>query len=187
MERPKYTEAELVQNRVSVLLMGGTAVERKAWAEEAAGRLQCPLTLVASPIALPSALAQKEGVVLIEDALSLGEGAQQLLVRCLQTQEERPKLVVGLQRGGDSAFAVEGLRPDLHYALRLAQVHLDEPGLRDTLRARRAAAALAATAPPVPARPRGARPAAPKRPARAKKKAGKRHKPRPATAKRSRR
>ena len=187
MERAKYTEAELVQNRVSVLLMGGTAVERRAWAEEAASRLQRPLSLVANLLALPGALALKEGVVFIDDVLALGEGAQQQLVRCLQTQEERPKLVVGVQRAGDSAFGVEGLRPDLHYALRLAQIPLEQPGLRETLRARRAAASLAAAAGAVLVRRPLVRPAAPKRPARAKKKAGKRHKPRSAAAKRSRR
>ncbi|MGO8968757.1 MAG: Fis family transcriptional regulator [Myxococcaceae bacterium] len=182
MDRATYAEAELVQNRVSVLLCGGTAVERKAWAEEAATRLGRALTVVGPAAGLAEALALKDGVVFLEDGLALGEGAQQQLVVCLQTQEERPKVVVAVQHAGE---AVEGLRPDLHYALRLAQVNLDEPGLRDTVTKRRSRRVSV----PADGRPRVgaalARPAFPRRPAPGKKR-GKRPKPR-ATAKRSRR
>ncbi|MGO9829367.1 MAG: Fis family transcriptional regulator [Myxococcaceae bacterium] len=186
MDRATYPEAELVQNRASVLLFGGTAEERKAWAEEAASRLGRTLTVVGPSVALAEALTLKDGVVFLEEVLALGEGAQQQLVRCLQTQEERPKVVVGVRQGAE---AVEGLRPDLHYVLRLAQVNLDEPGLRDTLAKRRARRLPVSTEGPAAGRPRVraamARPAPPRRPAPAKKR-GKRSKPR-ATAKRSRR
>ncbi len=136
-----YAEAELVENRAAVLLYGGTAAERQAWAEETAARLGGPATLVAAPEALARALAQKEGVVYVADALALGEAGQQRLVQCLLTQEERPKLVVGLPQGVEGALGVGGLRPDLHYRLRLAQVNLDAPGLRELLAKRRARAA----------------------------------------------
>ncbi len=185
MDRATYPEAELVQNRASVLLFGGTAEERKAWAEEAAARLGRTLTVVGPSLALAEALTLKDGVVFLDEVLALGEGAQQQLVRCLQTQEERPKVVVGVRHGAEA----EGLRPDLHYVLRLAQVNLDAPGLRDTLAKRRARRVPVAEAVPAAGRPRVraalARPAPPRRPAPAKKR-GKRPKPR-AAAKRSRR
>ncbi len=186
MDRATYAEAELVQNRVSVLLFGGTTAERRAWAEEAAMRLGWSVTVVTTAAALPAALALKQGVVLVEDVLALGEGAQQQLVRCLQTQEERPKLVSVVPSGAAATVASEGLRLDLHYALRLARVDLEEPGLRDILAKRRA---RRPTLPPasVPTGPRpGARPAPVRRPTPAKK-AVKRHKHAPAAAKRSRR
>lgn len=138
MDRATYTEAALVQNRTSVLLFGGTPAERRAWAEEAAGRAGSPLRVVTSAAALSAVLALKDGVVLIEDVLALGEGAQQQLVRCLQTQEERPKLLVGVASSAAAGVTSEGLRLDLHYALRLARVNLEEPGLREALAKRRA-------------------------------------------------
>ncbi len=187
MERGKYTEAELVENRVAVLLSGGTAAERQAWAEETAGRLGSSATIVTAPESLRAALAQKDGVVYVADALALGEAAQQRLLTCLQTQEERPKLVVGVQHGADSAFGGGGLRPDLHYRLRLAQVNLDEPGLRDTIAKRRAQRAVSRGPASRPAKERPRARAAvhskpPRRPA-----AKKRPKPRRPSAKRSRR
>ncbi len=186
MERATYAEAELVQNRASLLLFGGTAAERRAWAEEAAMRLGCSLTVVTSAAELPPALALKVGVVLVEDALALGEGAQQQLVRCLQTQEERPKLVVAVPSSAAATVASDGLRLDLHYALRLARVDLEEPGLRDSLAKRRARR----PSPPAPAAPGGARPGARSAPSRRPtpaKKAVKRHKRAASAAKRSRR
>ncbi len=182
MDRATYSEGELVQNRVSVLLSGGTAVERKAWAEEAASRLGCPLTVVVTADTLPQALALKDGVVLVEGVLGLGDGAQQQLARCLQTQEERPKLVVAVQQAAEAAYGGEGLRPDLHYALRLAQVNLEEPGLRETLRARRLTPPPARRPTAAPARVPVARSAGPRR---AAKKSSTR--PRPSPPKRSRR
>jgi hypothetical protein len=141
LDRATYLEAELVENRAAVLLYGGTPAERQAWAEETASRLGGSATLVSAPDGLARALAQKEGVVYVADALALGDAGQQLLVQCLLTQEERPKLVVGLSQGVEAALGVGGLRPDLHYRLRLAQLNLDAPGLRELLAKRRARAA----------------------------------------------
>jgi hypothetical protein len=183
LERATYAEAELVENRVPVLLFGGTAAERQAWAEETAARHGCALTLVTVAEALAAALAQKDGVVYVADALSLGDGGQHQLVVCLQTQEERPKLVVAVARGGDAGLAAGGLRPDLHYRLRLSQVNLDAPGLRESIakrRARRPASPSSASRP-------GASRSAPSRRRSPVKTQAKRPAPRRAAPKRSRR
>ena len=190
MDRATYAEAELVQNRVAVLLFGGTAAERQAWAEETAARLGGTANVVAAPEALASALAQKEGVVYVADALALGDVGQHQLVLCLQTQEERPKLVVGLLHGAEGALGVAGLRPDLHYRLRLAQVNLDAPGLRETIAKRRARAPARVVGPRPSERPASRAGAARAKPPPRRAPApthAKRHKPRRAPAKRSRR
>jgi hypothetical protein len=191
LEPAKYSEAQLVENRAAVLLFGGTAAERQAWAEESAERLGSAATLVAAAGALPAALAQREGVVYVADALALGDSGQHQLVVCLQTQEERPKLVVGMQQGSESALSA-GLRPDLHYRLRLAQVNLDEPGLREEIAKRRSR--RSATRPSLlrPDEKRAAARAPPSRPKPARRPVpakvhGKRPKARRAPAKRSRR
>jgi hypothetical protein len=192
LERAKYAEAELLENRAAVLLFGGTAAERQAWAEETAERLGRAATVVTVAASLTAALAQKDGVVYVADALALGEVGQQQLVVCLQTQEERPKLVVGVQQGVESAFGGGGLRPDLHYRLRLSQVNLDEPGLRETIAKRRARRVVPRDATPRQgekrrtARAAAGRSKPPKRRPAAKT-VRKRHKPRRPAAKRSRR
>jgi hypothetical protein len=191
LERATYTEAELVENRVPVLLFGGTAAERQAWAEETAERLGRAATVVTDARGLGPALAQKDGVVYVADAVALGEAGQQQLVACLLTQEERPKLVVGVPQGPELAFG-GGLRPDLHYRLRLSQVNLEAPGLRDTIAKRRARRVLPRAPAPRKAEARSAGRASSGRakPARrrpAAKTVRKRPKPRRAPAKRSRR
>jgi hypothetical protein len=178
LDRAGYAEAELVDNRAAVLLSGGSAADRQAWAEEAATRLGSAVTLVDAPEALPAALAQKNGVVLVVDAVSLGEAAQQALVRCLQTQEERPKLIIAVQDGAAVALGTGSLRPDLHYRLRLAQVDLDELGLRESIARRRARPPPSRS--PLP-------PRTPSRPAaRSVSRAKKAAKPRPKKAKKPR-
>jgi hypothetical protein len=165
LDRAGYSEVELVENRAAVLLSGATAADRQAWAEEAASRIGGSVALVLGAEALPGALARKEGVAFIVDAVALGDAGQQALVRCLLTQEERPKLVVGVQRGAEAALGAGGLRPDLRYRLRLAQVNLDEPGLRETIARRRSRGIVprgSARAAP-PARPSQARAKPPKR------------------------
>lgn len=132
-----YPEAELVENRVPVLLYGGSPSDRQAWAEEAAARLGSTVTLVTTAEQLAPALTRRDGVVFLADVLTLGDAAQAQLLRCLQ-QEERPKLVLGLPRSADAALAVGELRADVHYRLRRAQVNLDAPGLREIIARRRA-------------------------------------------------
>ena len=182
-----------MENRVPVLLFGGSPPDRQAWAEEAAARLGTALTLVTNAEELAQALTRKEGVVFLADVVALGDAAQAQVLRSLQ-QEERPKLVLGLPRSADAALTVGELRADVHYRLRRAQVNLDAPGLREIIARRRArgpgrtgpgparrevSAAVSATRTGAPAR----RPAKAKRHLAPKKSKGRRA----ATSKRRRR
>jgi hypothetical protein len=131
-----YREEELVCNRTSLLIHGGTEEERRSWAQEAARSFDVELVEVRQPAELAGALKQPNGVVFIPDVAKLGRDAQFALLRCLQMQEERPKVVVGLSGTADSALARGTLREDLHYRLHQAQVDLQKDGLRDLLRQR---------------------------------------------------
>ena len=136
-----YPEEALVSNRSSLLISGGTEAERRAWAEEAAGTFseEGALSVATTDAELALALHRTRGVVYVPDATALSDSAQSHAVHVLHEQEERPKLIFGLPRG--SGGVEEGkLRMDLHYALSMAQVNLDEPGLRDAIRIRRARA-----------------------------------------------
>lgn len=134
----RYSEAELISNRSAVLLFGGTATERRAWAEEAAGHFDAEggLLWVRSAGELLSALARRGGVVAVEDVSSLDHQAQAQIVNCLVRQEERPKLVLGLRMAADAARQHGLLREDLHYRLNVAQVDLSEEAVKSAVRAR---------------------------------------------------
>ncbi len=138
-----YTEAELVTNRSSLLLSGGGEADRRAWAEEAAKHFpgEGDVVELSSPEDLPAALERPRGVLFIPDAAQLPPDAQMRIVHCLRTQEERPKIILGLSSSPAEALANGELRADLHYRLQTARVDLSTPGLRDVLRARRAARA----------------------------------------------
>ncbi|MCP3137243.1 Fis family transcriptional regulator [Pyxidicoccus xibeiensis] len=136
-----YREEELVSNRSSLLIHGGTEEERRSWAQEAARNFDVELVEVKQAADLPTALRQPNGVVFIADVAKLGREAQFVLLRCLQMQEERPKLVVGLSGAADAALARGTLREDLHYRLHQAQVDLQKDGLRELLKRRWAAQA----------------------------------------------
>ena len=138
-----YREEELVTNRASLLLSGGTEDERRAWAQEAAEHFAAegPLVEVRTAAELPAALKAPRGVVFIPDVSKLEHPAQALLLRCLQLQEERPKVVVGLAGQPELARSRGTLREDLHYRLHQALVDMNTEGLRDALKKRRAAAA----------------------------------------------
>lgn len=189
-----YPEEALVTNRSSLLLFGGTEAERRAWAEEAARNFEGegPLRVATTAAELSQALALSRGVVYVPDATALGESAQVIAVHVLHEREERPKIVFGITRPPDLLVAEGRLRMDLHYSLSMAQVNLDEPGLRDAIRVRRARAPKrAAPPPPPPARspaPAPARAPAPKpRPAaRSKPHAAASRRARPAHAKKVR-
>lgn len=135
-----YREEELVANRASVLLSGGTEEERRTWAATAARNFsqEGPLVEVRQGEQLSEALKQPRGVVFIPDVARLSSTAQGLIVRCLQTQEERPKIVVGLSGGIEPARSKGTLREDLLYRLHLAQVDLTAEGMRELLVQRRA-------------------------------------------------
>jgi hypothetical protein len=152
-----YAESELVVNRASVLLWGGTPSDRAAWAQEAAELAGRPLITVTRLEQLPTALAVRDTVLYLPEVLALGDAGQQLLVRSLTSLEDRPKLVLGLGRSDASARNAGMLREDLHYRLRMGLLNLDEPGLREAIAARRLAASRRppSSARPAPARPPG--------------------------------
>lgn len=131
-----YREEELVSNRSSLLIHGGTDEERRAWAQEAARNFDVELVEVRQVADLPGALRQPNGVVFIADVAKLGREAQFAILRCLQMQEERPKIVVGLSGSADAALTRGTLREDLHYRLHQAQVDLQTEGLRELLKKR---------------------------------------------------
>ncbi|NOK03717.1 MULTISPECIES: Fis family transcriptional regulator [unclassified Myxococcus] len=131
-----YREVELVCNRSSLLLHGGTEEERRCWAQEAARNFNVELVEVRQAAELPQALRQPNGVVFIPDVAKLGRDAQFILLQCLRMQEERPKLVLGVSGSADAALARGTLREDLHYRLHKAQVDLQKDGLRDVLKRR---------------------------------------------------
>jgi len=145
-----YAESELVMNRAPVLLSGGTAQERAAWAQEAAELGDRPLVTVTRVEQLGGALALRSSVLFVPDVLLLGDSGQQLLVRSLTSLEERPKLVLGLSRSEPSARQSGLFREDLHYRMRMGLLNLDAEGMRDAITARRAAAARRPQRPPTP-------------------------------------
>jgi hypothetical protein len=138
-----YREEELVTNRASLLLSGGTEDERRAWAQEAAEHFAAegPLVEARTAAELAQALKAPRGVVFVPDVGKLEPSAQAQLLRCLQLQEERPKVVVGLSGSPDQARTRGTLREDLHYRLHQALVDMNTEGLREQLKKRRAAAA----------------------------------------------
>ncbi|NTX17641.1 Fis family transcriptional regulator [Myxococcus sp. CA056] len=131
-----YREEELVCNRASLIIHGGTEEERRSWAQEAARNFDVELVEVRQATDLAGALRQRNGVLFIPDAAKLGRDAQGLILRCLQMQEERPKVVVGVSGAADAALSRGTLREDLHYRLHQAQVDLQKDGMRELLRRR---------------------------------------------------
>ena len=147
-----YSEAELVKNRAALLLYGGSAADRRAWAEEAQRGFEQEGALVeAAPgPSLDAALALTRGVVFVPDAAALSYPEQGKVVRLLQEREERPKLVLGLA-DPPAALRDRGLlREDLLYRLAIAQVDLSNPETREAIRDRRAKAAKEAARAPKP-------------------------------------
>ncbi|HTS80857.1 MAG TPA: Fis family transcriptional regulator [Myxococcaceae bacterium] len=195
MDAPTYAESELILNRAPVLLSGGAVQERAAWAQEAAEIGGKPLVTVTRPEQLGPALLVRNSVLYVPDVLTLGDGGQQLLVRTLTSLDERPKLVLGLNRTESSARQTGVLREDLHYRLRMGLLNLDAPGLREAIANRRVQWARRAASPPprqAPARVSGptaiVRPAparAPAPPPRSKSKSRRTTKARPVRRSRS--
>ncbi len=147
-------------NRAPVLLSGGAAPDRAAWAQEAAEVGGRPLVTVTRVEQLGPALGVRSAVLFVPDVTALGDAGQQQLVRVLTSLDERPKLVLGLNRSEASARQSGALREDLHYRVRMGLLNLDTPGLREAIAARRVQWARRAAAPP----PRPAA-APPRRPA----------------------
>ncbi len=141
-----YSESDLVVNRASLLLWGGSVHDRRAWAEEAQRCFEGegPLGVVSSGAELAAALSRPRGVVLITDISVLSQEDQGKLVRCLQEREERPKFVIALTEPPQQAMNQGRLRGDLWYRLSQAQVDLTPSELKDAIRARRQQAEAAA-------------------------------------------
>lgn len=157
-----YPERDLVVNRSSLILHGSTEAERRAWADEAAANFagEGVLLRVATNAAdLKTALGVPRGVVYVPDVSAIDDLAQGEVVRLLREREERPKIIIGVT--GDPARARDTgkLRSDLQYALQMAVVNLDEPGLKEAIAKRRArapkrpAASSSASSSSAPARP----------------------------------
>ncbi|HYV45756.1 MAG TPA: Fis family transcriptional regulator [Myxococcaceae bacterium] len=134
-----YSEPDLVTNRSSLFLYGGSPTDRRAWAMEAQQSFAAegPLVEVSSPEQLAPALAMKGGVVFLPDAPALGLEAQGQILRCLQQQEERPKVVLGMQRRPVDLRDAGSLRDDLLYRLQNAVVDLGVEDVAQKIRARR--------------------------------------------------
>lgn len=137
-----YPERDLVSNRSSLLLYGSTEAERRAWAEEAAACFEAegPLHTVTSDDELRARLPSPNGVLFVPDVSALSDTAQGEIVLALRQRDERPKLIIGVIGSPDTAREHGRLRADLQYALQMAQVNLDQPDLKDAIRARRARA-----------------------------------------------
>jgi hypothetical protein len=141
MALPGYREADLVTNRATCLLFGGTEPDRRAWAEEASRGFDGEgFTVVEQPGQLADALGKTHGVVYVPDVAALPRDAQQSILRALLEREERPKLVLGLGATPQDAMAKGFLLDGLSFRLQQAQVDLSAAGVRDAIRARRAKA-----------------------------------------------
>lgn len=141
----RYSESDLVANRASLLLHGGSERDRRSWAEEAqrAFEGEGPLRTVTASSELAAALAPSRGVVFVPDVLALSNEDQAKIIRCLQEREERPKIVLGLPLDPQAALLQGRLRGDLLYRLQQAQVNLASGELKEAIRERRQAAEAA--------------------------------------------
>jgi hypothetical protein len=134
-----YAEAQLITNRVSVLLCGGTEADRKLWAQEAADAFsdEGALYEAAEPGKLSQSFSLRGGVVYVPDASQLSWAAQRELTRLLREREERPKFVFGIN-ATPAAVAQRGLiREDLLFALSKSTVDLASPLVKESISSRR--------------------------------------------------
>jgi len=134
-----YAEAQLITNRVSVLLCGGTEADRKAWALEAAEGFAEDGALYEAADAgrLSHSFAMRGGVVYVPDASQLSWAAQRELTRLLREREERPKFVFGIS-ATPAAVAQRGLiREDLLFALSKSTVDLASAQVKESINSRR--------------------------------------------------
>ncbi len=135
-----YSESALVANRTSLLLYGGSDLDRRAWAEEAALNFEeeGPLRIVGDDAEFLKTLSITRGVVFIPDISALSIQSQGELVRILRAREERPKFVIGISGNPVAAREQNRIRWDLSFVLQVARVNLDTPALAEALRSRRA-------------------------------------------------
>jgi hypothetical protein len=139
LQKHGYTEPQLRQNRVSVLIHGGSPGDRRAWAEVAAAQFPDEGALFSVPDAgrVAAALGQRRGVVFVEDVAHLGRAGQLQLVHALFHQEERPKWIVGLSGPPEQAVGSGALREDLWFRLGASVVDAGDSKVQSMLKARK--------------------------------------------------
>lgn len=124
-----YTAEQLKKNRASMLMLGGSEADRRAFAVTAAQALPGEPFLEAKESAqVLRALKSHRGTVYVPDAAALPEATQREVVRVLREQEERPRLVLGLATSLDTASEKGLLTDDLRYWLRAATIDLRKKG-----------------------------------------------------------
>jgi hypothetical protein len=124
-----------------VLVYGGSAEDRRTWAENAALNFASdgPLAEVSPSLSLTSALALRRGVVYVEDAARLPRAEQLRLVHALFRQEERPKVILGVAKPPEQLVGAGVLRDDLFYRLSQAIVDVGDPKVQAALKTKRRA------------------------------------------------
>ncbi len=124
-----YTADQLKKNRASMLMLGGSEGERRAFAVSAAQALPGePFLEAKEPAQVLRALKSHRGTVYVPDAAVLPEATQREVVRVLREQEERPRLAIGLSTTLDAASEKGLLTDDLRYWLRTSTIDLRKKG-----------------------------------------------------------
>jgi len=136
-----YGEADLVTNRVSVLLCAGSEGDRRAWAEEAAAAFpdEGPLVEACDATQVAQAFSLRAGVVFVPDASQLSWAAQRELTRLLREREERPKFILALAPSLAASTQRGLLREDLFFALSKGTVDLGSETVKASISRRRKA------------------------------------------------
>ena len=137
-----YREAQLITNRVSVLLVGGSEQDRKAWALDAmVGFGEDGALFEARDVTnVNQAFTMRSGVVYVPDASQLSWSVQRELTRLLHEKEERPKFVLGIPFSLAAALSRGVLREDLVFALSKATLDLGSVEVKDSIAKRRKSA-----------------------------------------------
>lgn len=137
---PRYSEPQLVENRVCVLLFGGTESDRAHWAAEAASYYvaEGPLTEVKDAAQLSQSINRNRGVVYVPDFSRYDTLAQRAVVTCMKAHEERAKWILGLTVAPANARAKGLLREDVLYWLEKSNVDLSSSEAKEAIKKRRA-------------------------------------------------
>jgi hypothetical protein len=130
----------LVENRVCVLLFGGSESDRVNWAAEAASYYvaEGPLTEVKDAAALSQSVNRNRGVVYVPDFSRYDTLAQRAVVNCMKANEERAKWILGLTLPPANARAKGLIREDVLYWLEKSKVDLSSSEAKEAIKKRRA-------------------------------------------------
>lgn len=135
-----YSEEQLVENRVCVLLFGGSESDRQHWAAEAASHFsfEGPLTEVKDSAGLAQSVSRNRGVVYVADLTRFDTLEQRAVVNCMKAHEERAKWILGLPQP-PAALRAKGLvREDVLYWLEKSKVDLSTAEAKEAIKKRRA-------------------------------------------------